>query len=354
MTRPLFTAKLPIAKQVFRRGPLVFSPGMAVGAGVMKYRRLGKSGLQVSELSFGAWVTFAQQIGEKTADELMTIAYDAGVNFFDNAEAYANGQAEIMMGNILKRRGWGRDTFLVSSKVFWGGDLPNQEGLSRKHVFEACHAALRRLQVDYLDLYFCHRPDPETPIEETVRAMSDLVAQGKVLYWGTSEWSAVEISEAHRIARGVRLVPPTMEQPQYNMFHRERVEKEYAPLYDTVGLGLTIWSPLASGLLTGKYNDGDPGGTRISLEDYGWLREQFETDEARKRLAKVEKLAAVANDLGTTLPRLALAWCLKNPRVSSVITGASKPEQVKENMKAGELDDKLDAAVLERIEEILR
>src|SRR3982074_2503895 len=230
----------------------------------MKYRRLGKSGLQVSELSFGAWVTFAQQITEKTAEKLMTIAYDAGVNFFDNAEAYANGKAEIVMGRILKRRGWGRDTFLVSSKVFWGGDLPNQEGLGRKHVIEARHAALRRLQVDYLDLYFCHRPDPDTPIEETVCAMSDLIAQGKVLYWGTSEWSAESILEAYRIAREQRLVPPTMEQPQYNLFRREKVEREFLPLYEKVGLGTTVWSPLASGLLTGKYNEGDPGDTRIS------------------------------------------------------------------------------------------
>jgi len=320
----------------------------------MKYRRLGTSGLQISELSIGAWVTFAQQISQATAEKLMTIAYDSGVNFFDNAEAYANGKAEMVMGKILKRKGWPRDTFLVSSKVFWGGDKPNQEGLSRKHVIEACHAALRRLQVDYLDLYFCHRPDPNTPIEETVRAMSDLVAQGKVLYWGTSEWSAEEIMRAYKISRELRLVPPTMEQPQYNMFHRDRVEREYAPLYDTLGLGTTIWSPLASGLLTGKYNDGDPGGTRISLKDYAWLREKFETAEARKRLAKVKRLAALAKDLGTTLPRLALAWCLKNPRVSSVITGASKPEQVKENMKAGELVDKLDAAVLQRIEQILQ
>ena len=327
---------------------------MAVRDVAMKYRRLGKSGLQVSELSFGAWVTFAQQISEATAEKLMTIAYDSGVNFFDNAEAYASGKAEIVMGKILKRRGWGRDTFLVSSKVFWGGDLPNQEGLSRKHVIEACHAALRRLRVDYLDLYFCHRPDPNTPIEETVRAMSDLVAQGKVLYWGTSEWSAKEITEAHGIARELRLVPPTMEQPQYNMFHRDRVEEEFAPLYDTVGLGLTIWSPLASGLLTGKYNDGDPGGTRISLKNYAWLREQFETAEARKRLSKVKKLAKIAKDLGATLPRLGLAWCLKNLQVSSVITGASKPKQVKENMKAGELVDKLDDEVMKKIAGILR
>ena len=307
----------------------------------------------MSELSFGAWVTFAQQISEKTAEELMTIAYDAGVNFFDNAEVYANGQAEVVMGNILKKRGWGRDTFVVSSKVFWGGDLPNQEGLSRKHVFEACHAALRRLQVDYLDLYFCHRPDPNTPIEETVRAMSDLVSQGKVLYWGTSEWSATDIAQAYQIACGLGLVPPTMEQPQYNMFHRDKVEQEFAPLYREIGLGTTIWSPLASGLLTGKYNEGDPGKTRISLPNYEWLREQFQTDEARNRLAKVKKLAQVASDLSTTLPRLALAWCLKNPNVSTVITGASKPEQVKENMQAGELVDQLDDAVMQRIEGIL-
>ncbi len=319
----------------------------------MKYRHLGKSGLQLSELSFGAWVTFAQQISNETAGELMTIAYDSGVNFFDNAEAYAGGQAEVVMGAILKKNGWPRDTFVVSSKVFWGGDRPNQEGLSRKHVMEACHAALRRLQVDYLDLYFCHRPDPNTPIEETVRAMSDLVAQGKVLYWGTSEWSAESILQAYRIARELQLVPPTMEQPEYNMFDREKVELEFAPLYSEIGLGTTTWSPLASGLLTGKYNWGDPGDTRISLPSYAWLREQFENDEARRNLAKVKKLAQVAADLGTTLPRLGLAWCLKNPNVSSVITGASKPEQVKENMKAGELVDRLTDEVMNRIDTIL-
>ncbi|MEP6937538.1 MAG: aldo/keto reductase [Chthoniobacterales bacterium] len=319
----------------------------------MKYRRLGKSGLQVSELSFGAWVTFAQQIGDDVAAELMTIAYDAGVNFFDNAEAYANGKAEVVMGNILKRKGWPRDTFLVSSKVFWGGDLPNQEGLSRKHVIEACHAALRRLQVEYLDLYFCHRPDSKTPIEETVRAMSDLIAQGKVLYWGTSEWSAEAIREAFRVARELHLVPPTMEQPQYNMFHREKVEMEFAPLYEEFGLGTTIRSPLASGLLTGKYNDGDPGDTRISLKNYDWLREQFETAEARRRLTKVKQLAGVATDLGTTLPCLALAWCLKNPHVSTVLTGASKPKQVRENMEATDLVDHLTPDVMASIDRIL-
>lgn len=319
----------------------------------MNYRRLGNSGLQVSELSFGAWVTFAQQISNDTAEELMTLAYDAGVNFFDNAEAYANGQAEVVMGAILKKKGWARDTFVVSSKVFWGGDLPNQEGLSRKHVFEACHGALRRLQVEYLDLYFCHRADPNTPMEETVRAMSDLVRQGKVLYWGTSEWSAEQITQARQIARDLLLVPPTMEQPQYNMFHREKVEREFAPLYEEFGLGTTVWSPLASGLLTGKYNDRDPGHTRISLPMYSWLREQFQGDEARRRLGRVKQLADVASDLGATLPQLALAWCLKNPNVSTVITGASKPQQVRENMKAGELVPKLSDDVMQRIENIL-
>jgi voltage-dependent potassium channel beta subunit len=319
----------------------------------MNYRRLGKSGLRVGELSFGAWVTFAQQISNQTAAELMTTAYDSGVNFFDNAEAYANGQAEVVMGDILKRKGWPRDTFVVSSKVFWGGDRPNQEGLSRKHVMEACHAALRRLQVEYLDLYFCHRADPNTPMEETVRAMSDLIHQGKVLYWGTSEWSTAEITQAHRIARELLLVPPTMEQPQYNMFHREKVEREFASLYEKFGLGTTVWSPLASGLLAGKYNDGDPGDTRISMPMYSWLRDQFQVEDAQRRLGKVRQLAQVASDLGATMPQLALAWCLKNPHVSTVITGASKPEQVRENMKAGAVVRKLNGEVMHRIENIL-
>jgi voltage-dependent potassium channel beta subunit len=324
----------------------------AIGAS-MKYRRLGKSGIQLSELSFGAWVTFAQQIDNKTAEELMTIAYESGVNFFDNAEAYASGKAEIVMGEILKRKGWPRDTFVVSSKVFWGGDRPNQEGLSRKHIFEACHAALRRLQVDYLDLYFCHRADPNTPIEETARAMTDLVRQGKVLYWGTSEWSAEQIIEAHRIAREFLLEPPTMEQPQYNMFHRDKVEREFAPLYRENGLGTTTWSPLASGLLTGKYNSGIPGDTRLAMPMYQWLRETFQIDYPQA-IERVQQLASVAKDLGTTLPQLGLAWCLKNPNVSTVITGASKPEQVRENMKAGELIDRLDDGLMQRIEGILQ
>ena len=319
----------------------------------MEYRRLGKSGLQVSALSFGAWVTFAQQISPETAGELMTKAFESGVNFFDNAEAYAAGKAEIVMGNVLKQKGWGRDEFVVSSKVFWGGDKPNQKGLSRKHVFEACHAALRRLQVEHLDLYFCHRPDPDTPIEETVRAMTDLIHQGKVFYWGTSEWSAAQITEAHTIAREHGLEEPTMEQPQYHMFHRERVEKEYAPLYGEYGMGTTIWSPLASGLLTGKYNDGDPGDTRLSLKGYEWLKEAFGNEEAKQRLEAVKKLAAVAADLGTNLPRLALAWCLKNPHVSPVITGASRVSQLTDNLQALEVVPKLTDEVIARIETIL-
>ncbi|MBV9127202.1 MAG: aldo/keto reductase [Verrucomicrobia bacterium] len=320
----------------------------------MQYRRLGRSGLQVSALSFGAWVTFAQQISKETAAELMTACYDAGVNFFDNAEAYAAGKAEEVMGEILAKKGWDRTTYLVSSKVFWGGDKPNQQGLSRKHVMEACHAALRRLRVDYLDLYFCHRPDPETPIEETVRAMSDLVRAGKVLYWGTSEWSAADIRQACEMARELGAVPPTMEQPQYNLFHRERVEQEYAPLYEPpIGLGTTIWSPLASGLLTGKYNAGDPGGTRISLPDYGWLREQFTNEEARRRLGVVRELGGLATKLGLTLPRLSLAWCLSNPHVSTVITGASRVEQVRENMQALDALPKLTPEVLARIDALV-
>ena len=247
----------------------------ALNLTVMEYRRLGKAGVQVSALSFGSWVTFGQQISDDLAAELMKTAYDNGVNFFDNAEAYAGGRSETVMGHILQKMAWSHETFLVSSKVFWGGNLPNQEGLSRKHVIEACHNALRRLQVEYLDLYFCHRPDPHTPIEETVRAMSDLVHQGKVLYWGTSEWSAQEITQAHAIARECHLVPPTMEQPMYNLFGRYRFEKEYARLYDEFGIGTTIWSPLASGLLTGKHRNGPAAGSRVTMDDYGWLKERI-------------------------------------------------------------------------------
>jgi voltage-dependent potassium channel beta subunit len=321
----------------------------------MKYRRLGNAGLKVSELSFGSWLTFGNQISEELAEDLMRKCYENGVNFFDNAEGYARGRSELVMGKILEKVGWPRDTWLVSSKVFFGAaeepQKPNQYGLSRKHVFEACHAALRRLRVDYLDLFFCHRPDPETPIEETVRVMSDLIAQGKVLYWGTSEWSAQEIMQAVTIARQYNLVPPTMEQPQYSLLVRERVEKEYARLYSEIGLGTTIWSPLASGLLTGKYNDGIPKETRLGFEPNEWLREYVISDE---KIAKVKALAAVAADLGISQAVMAIAWCLKNPHVSTVILGASKESQLTETLTASEAAEKLTPDILEKIEQILQ
>jgi len=319
----------------------------------MLYRRLGRSGLKLSALSFGSWVTFSMQVDERMATDLMKLAYDGGVNFFDNAEAYANGESEVLMGRALKKMGWGRDTYCVSSKVFWGGKLPTQRGLSKKHVHDCCHTALRRLQVDYLDLYFCHRPDLDTPVEETVRAMNDLIAQGKVLYWGTSEWRADEIAEAHGIARQSGMVGPAMEQPQYNLFERERVEREYQRLYDAFGLGTTVWSPLASGILTGKYEKGIPKGSRMALPGYEWLKERLENDEGRVRVAKTRELALVAKDFGASVAQLAIAWCLVNPRVSTVILGATRPEQLRENLAALELVPKLDTLVLERIEAIV-
>jgi len=318
----------------------------------MEYRRLGKSGVQVSALSLGSWVTFGQQISDDVAAELMTTAYDQGVNFFDNAEAYASGRSETVMGNILHKTGWSHETFLVSSKVFWGGSLPNQQGLSRKHVMTACHNALRRLQVDYLDLFFCHRPDPNTPIEETVRAMSDLIHQGKVLYWGTSEWSAQEIAQAFAIARECHLVPPTMEQPMYNLFGRHRFEKEYERLYTEYGLGTTIWSPLASGFLTGKHKGGPKEGTRATLKDYDWLKDQI-TREAKDKAGKVEKLEVIARDLGLSLAVFAIAWCLKNKNVSTVILGASKVPQLTENLQAIEAQSKLTPELMEQIDKIV-
>ena len=320
----------------------------------MKYRYLGRSGLKVSALSFGSWVTFGDQVDQQVAYNCMKEAYDAGVNFFDNAEAYAGGQSEIMMGNIIKKAGWKRSDLVLSTKIFWGGDGPNDTGLSYKHIVEGANAALKRMQTDYVDLIFCHRPDLHTPIEETVRAMNQVIQSGKVFYWGTSEWSAVQIQEAYRIARENNLRPPLMDQPQYNMFHREKVESEFKPLYDDIGLGTTIWSPLASGLLTGKYNDGIPDDSRLSMDQYEWLKESLlDSDEGKERLKKVGKLADIAGDLGISMPHLALAWCLKNEDVSTVITGASKPEQVVENMKAIDNIDHLTDDVIEKIEEIL-
>jgi voltage-dependent potassium channel beta subunit len=319
----------------------------------MEYRYLGKSGLQVSALSLGAWVTYGGQVGEEIAIDCMTAAYQAGVNFFDNAEAYAHGNAETVMGNVLKKMGWPRDELVISTKIFWGGHKPNQTGLSRKHLIEGVQASLARLQLDYIDLLFCHRPDIFTPIEETVRAMNFIINQGWTFYWGTSEWSAAQIMEAHAIARQLNLIPPLMEQPQYNMFTRERFEKEYAILYRDLGLGTTIWSPLASGLLTGKYNQGIPQGTRATLPGYEWLKDNFTSQEALQNIEKVKQLMPIADELGFSMAQLALAWCLKNPNVSTVITGASRASQVVENMKALECAEKLTPAVIERIETVL-
>ncbi len=319
----------------------------------MEYRRLGKAGVKLSELSFGSWVTFGDQISDDVAEDLMVKAYEGGINFFDNAEGYAAGRSEEVMGKILAKLGWPRDTWLVSSKVYFGSapepKKPNQTGLSRKHVFEACHAALKRLHVDYLDLFFCHRADSETPIEETVRVMSDLIAQGKILYWGTSVWSDEEIMEAYTVARQFNLVPPTMEQPFYNVLQREKVEVEYARLYNTVGIGTTIWSPLASGLLTGKYNDGLPQDARLGRESYGWLRDWVLKPE---RLDKVRAFGQLAKDLGLSQSVLAIAWCLKNPHVSSVILGASKVSQLEENLKASDAAKKLTPDILNKIDDL--
>jgi len=319
----------------------------------MNYRRLGKTGLKISELSYGSWVTFSFQLGIDTAAEIMKLAYDNGVNFFDNAEAYAGGQAELIMGKAIKKLGLGRDTYVVSSKVFWGGEKPTQRGLSHKHIIDACHGALKRLQVDYLDLYFCHRPDPETPIEETVRAMHTLVLQGKICYWGTSEWSALEIEEAYRLSRELGLTPPSMEQPEYNMFARNKIEHEYIQLFEQEELGTTIWSPLASGLLTGKYIDGMPDSTRTSLENYKFIKDKFESENFVERHEKVKVLNQLAKELGLPLVNLALCWCLKNKNVSTVILGASKVEQLTQNLQSPDQMNIVDDSVMDKIDSIL-
>ncbi len=319
----------------------------------MQYRRLGKSGLKVSEFSFGAWVTFGKQVDVDAACSLLGTAYDAGVNFFDNAEGYERGTAEEVMGEAIKRMGWDRQTYAVSTKVFFGGDGPMNRGLSRKHIMDACHAGLKRLQVDYLDLYFCHRPDLETPIEETVRAMHDLITQGKIAYWGTSEWTAQQLTEAYAVARQYNLTPPTMEQPQYNLFARQKVEGDYLPLYDLFGLGTTIWSPLASGLLTGKYNDGIPEDSRFNLPGYEWLKRTYESEEGQKRLDKVRKLAKLADEAGMPIHHMSLLWCLNNPNVSTVILGASRESQLKDNLSALDHRDKMTPDLIDRIEQIV-
>jgi voltage-dependent potassium channel beta subunit len=321
----------------------------------MEYRRLGKSGLQLSVLSFGSWLSFKKQIDDKTADELMGIAYDNGINFFDNSEAYAGGESEKMMGRVLKQKNWDRSSYTVSSKVFFGlygkENKPNQKGLSRKHVMEACNDALKRLQVEYVDMYFCHRADIETPIEETVLAMNTLIQQGKIFYWGTSEWSGVEIMEAHRVAKEYGLIGPTMEQPQYNLFERKKVESEFQHIYDFVGLGTTIWSPLASGLLTGKYNEGIPKNSRLALTEMGWLKDRLIADD---KIKKVKKLSELATKLGVSTASLSIAWCIKNPRVTTAILGATKKQQLLDNLKSIEVMKKLTPDVMEKIEKIMQ
>ncbi|MFZ4635026.1 MAG: potassium channel beta subunit family protein [Saprospiraceae bacterium] len=319
----------------------------------MIYRRLGQAGVQVSALSLGSWLTFGKQIEDSVAEELMVLAYENGVNFFDNAEIYAQGKSEIVMGNILKKMNWDRSTWMVSSKVFFGagGKAPNQTGLNRKHVMEACHAALNRLQVDYIDLFFCHRPDKNTPMAETVWAMNHLIAQGKILYWGTSEWSAAEIMEAHMVARDNNLIGPTMEQPQYSLVHRDKVEVEYAKLYNTVGLGTTIWSPLGSGVLTEKYLSQFPEGTRLGMEGLEWLKERSLKPEI---IECAHKLNHIAKDLGVSLPKLAIAWCVQNPNVSTVILGASKVEQLRETLTALDVLPLLTPEVNAKIEEAVQ
>lgn len=319
----------------------------------MEYRKLGRSGLQVSALSLGSWLTFGKQIGDDVAEQLMHAAYDAGVNFFDNAEIYARGQSEIVMGNILARSGWDRSSYLVSSKAYFGTEgakaKPNQRGLSRKHLVEACEAALRRLQVDYLDLYFCHRPDKQTPIEETVWTMHQLVLQGKILYWGTSEWDASEIMEAMLVAERHHLIAPVMEQPQYNLLTRGKLEREYLHLFRYHGIGTTIWSPLASGVLSGKYLGASDEDTRLKMKGLEWLREQVLREEV---MTKVKALKSLAEECETTLPLLSIAWCLKNPHVSTVILGASRLSQLQENLGALDVVPRLTQERMDRIDQI--
>lgn len=315
---------------------------------------MGKSGLQLSVLSYGSWVTFHGQMADQHADELMGIAYDNGVNFFDNAETYADGESEKMMGRVLKKKNWDRTSYTISSKAYFGSRkhrLPNQMGLSRKHLVEACHEALQRLQVEYLDLYFCHRPDPNTPMQEVVWTMHNLIQQGKILYWGTSQWSAAEIMEAHSVAQQYRLIGPTMEQPQYNMFERYKMELEYPPIFHNIGMGTTIFSPLAAGFLSGKYQGGIPEGTRLSMEGFEWLKRRWLQED---RIQKVTGLTALADRLDTRLASLAIAWTIKNPNVTTAILGATKKEQLLENLTALEVLPRLTPAVVDEIEGILQ
>jgi voltage-dependent potassium channel beta subunit len=321
----------------------------------MIYRRMGKSGLQLSALSFGSWVTFHKQVDDSLAEELMGIAYDNGINFFDNAEVYAQGESERLMGRVFKKKNWDRTSYSVSSKAFFGWrgkqNKPNQSGLSRKHLVEACQEALQRLQLDYLDIYFCHRPDKNVPIEEVVWTMNHLIQQGKILYWGTSEWSGVEIMEAHRVAHEYRLIGPVVEQPQYNLLERNKMENEFLMIFKTVGMGTTIWSPLASGLLTGKYNNGIPEGSRFALEGFDWLKDRWMVED---RLNKVRELGTIAKELNTTQATLSIAWCIANPNVTTAILGATKKEQLLENLKALDVLPMLTPAVMKHIDNIIQ
>lgn len=321
----------------------------------MEYRYMGKTGLQLSVLSFGSWVTFHKQVDDSMADRLMGIAYDQGINFFDNAEVYARGESELMMGRVLKKKNWDRASYVLSSKAYFGSrgpkNKPNQTGLSRKHLTEACHEALQRMQVDYLDLFYCHRPDPNTPMEEIVWTMHNLITQGKILYWGTSMWSGAEIMEAHMVAKQNNLIGPVVEQPLYNMFERGRIELDYLPLYRTVGLGTTIWSPLASGLLTGKYNNGIPEGSRLSLKGFEWLRERWLNEN---RIQKVKQLQTVADEIGESLAAMAIAWTLKHPGVTTAILGATSEEQLHQNLEALGAYAKLNDETMQKIEGILQ
>jgi voltage-dependent potassium channel beta subunit len=315
---------------------------------------MGKTGLQLSVLSFGSWITFAKQIDDSISDRLMGIAYDTGINFFDNAEVYAQGESEKMMGRVLKTKNWERSSYTVSSKVFFGwrgeNNKPNQTGLSRKHIVEACEEALQRLQLGYLDIFFCHRPDKNVPIEEVVWTMNLLIQQGKILYWGTSEWSGAEIMEAHMVAREYRLIGPAVDQPQYNLFERYKMEVDYFTIFKNIGMGTTIWSPLASGLLTGKYNDGIPQGSRLALEGFDWLKDRTLSDE---RIQRVKELDGFAKELDTNLSALAIAWCIRNPNVTTAILGATKEEQLLQNLKSLDVLPKLTADVMERINIIM-
>jgi voltage-dependent potassium channel beta subunit len=320
----------------------------------MEYRKMGRTGLQLSILSYGSWVTFAKQIDDSISDRLMSIAYENGVNFFDNAEVYSSGQSELMMGRVLKSKNWERSSYTVSSKVFFGwrgkANKPNQHGLSRKHIMEACDEALQRLQLEYLDLFFCHRPDKNVPMEEVVRSMNTLIQQGKIFYWGTSEWSAAEIMEAHAVAQRLGLEGPAMEQPQYNLLERQKMEVDYYTIFKNIGMGTTIWSPLASGLLSGKYNNGIPEDSRLALEGFEWLKDRTFTED---RIERIKALQQVAGELDTTLATLSIAWCISNSNVTTAILGATKEAQLLENLKALDVYPKITNELKEQIDEIM-